>query len=103
MVPSRELAKQIHENIDYFSQHLQRSGMPAIKSCLAIGGMPSGAAMDVVRSGVHVMVATPGRLIDMLNKKMVTLDVCRCGRARLTFFIIENSIKCTTLHSSYGA
>ena len=27
--------------------------------------------------GVHVLVATPGRLMDMLNKKMVTLDVCR--------------------------
>jgi ATP-dependent RNA helicase DDX41 len=26
---------------------------------------------------VHILVATPGRLMDMLNKKMVTLDVCR--------------------------
>ena len=33
--------------------------------------------MDVIRKGVHIMVATPGRLMDMLNKKMVTLDVCR--------------------------
>lgn len=28
-------------------------------------------------SGVHIMVATPGRLMDMLDKKMVTLDICR--------------------------
>lgn len=27
--------------------------------------------------GVHIMVATPGRLMDMLHKKMVTLSVCR--------------------------
>ena len=27
--------------------------------------------------GVHIMVATPGRLMDMLAKKMMTLDVCR--------------------------
>lgn len=27
--------------------------------------------------GVHIMVCTPGRLIDMLDKKMVRLDVCR--------------------------
>ena len=33
--------------------------------------------MDVIRKGVHIMVATPGRLMDMLNKRMVTLDVCR--------------------------
>lgn len=28
-------------------------------------------------SGVHMMVATPGRLMDLLNKKMVSLDICR--------------------------
>ena len=28
-------------------------------------------------SGVHIMVATPGRLMDMLAKKMMTLDICR--------------------------
>jgi superfamily II DNA/RNA helicase len=33
--------------------------------------------MDVVKRGVHILVATPGRLMDMLNKKMITLDVCR--------------------------
>ena len=33
--------------------------------------------MDVVHRGVHLVVATPGRLMDMLNKKMINLDVCR--------------------------
>lgn len=28
-------------------------------------------------SGVHMMVATPGRLMDLLQKKMVSLDICR--------------------------
>ena len=32
---------------------------------------------SILRSGVHIMVATPGRLMDMLNKKIVTLDICR--------------------------
>ena len=71
------MAKQIHETLEFFSEHLRRTGMPEIRTCLAIGGIPSNAAMDVIRRGVHVMVATPGRLMDMLNKKMVTLDVCR--------------------------
>ena len=48
-----------------------------LRTCLAIGGMPTSEAADVIRSGAHMMVATPGRLMDMLNKKMVTLDVCR--------------------------
>ena len=34
-------------------------------------------SIDAIRRGVHIMVATPGRLMDMLNKKMVTLNVCR--------------------------
>ena len=76
--PSRELAKQIHENVEYFAKHIHKEdGMPLIRSCLAIGGVPSSEALDVIRKGVHIIVATPGRLMDMLNKKMVNLDVCR--------------------------
>ena len=76
--PSRELAKQIQENIDYFAQHLHIEGnMPLLRSCLAIGGSPPREASDVIRNGVHIMVATPGRLMDMLNKKMVNLNICR--------------------------
>ncbi|XP_023336483.1 ATP-dependent RNA helicase abstrakt-like [Eurytemora carolleeae] len=77
IVPSRELAKQIHEIIEGFTKDLTKNGMPQLRTCLAIGGMPTSEAADVIRSGAHMMVATPGRLMDMLNKKMVTLDVCR--------------------------
>ena len=56
LFPSRELAKQIHETLEFFSEHLRRTGMPEIRTCLAIGGIPSNAAMDVIRRGVHVMV-----------------------------------------------
>jgi len=75
--PSRELAKQIHENIEHFTSNFRKHGLPAIRTCLAIGGIPTSEASDIIRSGVHIMVATPGRLMDMLNKKIVTLDVCR--------------------------
>lgn len=51
--------------------------MPEIRCCMAIGGTPLNEAMDVVQKGVHIMVATPGRLMDMLDKKMVKLDWCR--------------------------
>jgi ATP-dependent RNA helicase DDX41 len=42
-----------------------------------MGGVPLNEAMDVIHKGVHIMVATPGRLMDMLDKKMVRLDMCR--------------------------
>merc|ERR1719507_2945744 len=75
--PSRELAKQISDTIEDFTSGLRHHGLPSLRTCLAIGGVPSNEAMDVIRRGCHMMVATPGRLMDMLNKKMVKLDVCR--------------------------
>ena len=77
VVPSRELAKQIQENFEYFADCLRRNGFPDLRSCLAIGGVPASEAMDVVRRGCHCVVATPGRLMDMLNKKMINLEICR--------------------------
>ena len=77
VVPSRELAKQIVETFEYYAEQLMKEGFPEIRSCLAIGGIPSAEAMEKIHRGVHIMVATPGRLMDMLNKKMVTLDMCR--------------------------
>ncbi|CAK1592333.1 unnamed protein product [Parnassius mnemosyne] len=75
--PSRELAKQTHDIILHFVKHIKLSGNPEIRSCLAIGGVPVSECMEVVQRGVHIMVATPGRLMDMLDKKMVRLNVCR--------------------------
>lgn len=75
--PSRELAKQTYEIIQYYCRLLLQGGMPEIRSCLAIGGVPVTEAMETIKKGVHIMVATPGRLMDMLDKKMVTLSVCR--------------------------
>ncbi|XP_026325629.1 ATP-dependent RNA helicase abstrakt [Hyposmocoma kahamanoa] len=75
--PSRELAKQTYDIILHFSKHLAATGMPEIRSCLAIGGVAVSECMEVVQKGVHIMVATPGRLMDMLDKKMVRLNVCR--------------------------
>lgn len=75
--PSRELAKQTYEIIQYYCKILHEGGLPEIRACLAIGGIPVSECVEVIQKGVHIMVATPGRLMDMLDKKMVTLRVCR--------------------------
>jgi len=75
--PSRELAKQILETIEHFADCLAQNGMPRIKSCLIIGGTPVNQSLEIINRGVHIIVATPGRLMDMLDKKMIKLDVCR--------------------------
>lgn len=77
--PSRELAKQTHDIVEHFISHLARepNRFPRLRSCLCIGGTALKAQLETVRRGVHIMIATPGRLMDMLNKKQVTLDICR--------------------------
>ncbi|KAA0203941.1 hypothetical protein HAZT_HAZT009295 [Hyalella azteca] len=49
IVPSRELAKQIVENVEYIAQFLVADGLPEIRVCLAIGGEPVPAALSVIR------------------------------------------------------
>ncbi|CAI6369191.1 unnamed protein product [Macrosiphum euphorbiae] len=75
--PSRELAKQTFDIINHYMTFLERSNYPRLRSCLAIGGIPVFESLDVIKRGVHIMVATPGRLMDMLDKKMINLEVCR--------------------------
>lgn len=75
--PSRELAKQTFDIIQHYTQSLRQANCPEIRSCLAIGGVPVSESLEVINKGVHIMVATPGRLMDMLDKKMVKLSICR--------------------------
>ena len=75
--PSRELAKQTYEIFQYYCDALTASGMPALRVCLCIGGVSVKEQTDVIKRGIHIMVATPGRLMDMLEKKTVGLHVCR--------------------------
>uniref|UniRef100_A0A8C7GIH5 RNA helicase n=3 Tax=Salmoninae TaxID=504568 RepID=A0A8C7GIH5_ONCKI len=73
----RELAKQTHTIIEYYCKLLEEEGAPHMRSVLCIGGMSVKDQMEVVKHGVHMMVATPGRLMDLLQKKMISLDICR--------------------------
>ena len=44
---------------------------------LCIGGINSKEPLSQIRNGVHIVVATPGRLSDLLNKKKLNLDICK--------------------------
>lgn len=77
LCPSRELAKQSTEVIQHYCDCLAAEGLPRLRICLCIGGTAIKEQLDMIRRGVHIMVATPGRLMDMLDKKMFNLEVCR--------------------------
>eukprot|EP00884_Botryococcus_braunii_P021065 jgi/Botrbrau1/7642/Bobra.0159s0088.1 len=74
--PSRELARQTLQVMDEYVNALKEDGFPELRTLLCIGGVDMRAQTDVIRKGLHAMVATPGRLKDLLAKKRMTLDVC---------------------------
>ncbi|KAG6383839.1 hypothetical protein SASPL_156391 [Salvia splendens] len=67
--PSRELARQTFEVVELFLESLKEAGYPELRPLLCIGGIDMKLQLDIVKKGVHIVVATPGRLKDMLAKK----------------------------------
>jgi len=67
LTPTRELALQIAENFHYYSKHLQ------LKHAVIFGGVPQGAQVQKLKQGVEVVIATPGRLLDLMNQGFVDL------------------------------
>lgn len=68
MTPTRELAIQIKENFDEYGKHLQ------LKSAVIFGGVNQQHQVREIRKGVDVLIATPGRLIDLMNQDIIRLD-----------------------------
>ncbi|OJT14210.1 DEAD-box ATP-dependent RNA helicase 35 [Trametes pubescens] len=78
LCPSRELATQTYENILVWTAALAKDGRyPQLNTLLCIGGISMSEQSHVFNKGLHVVVATPGRLIDMLEKKRFTFDNCK--------------------------
>ncbi|PVU95202.1 hypothetical protein BB561_001979 [Smittium simulii] len=77
LAPSRELAQQTYNGIIEMSQALVDGGYPEIRALLCIGGISMQEQQRVLNMGMHIIVATPGRLQDMLQKKKFELDNCK--------------------------
>ncbi|WCJ24935.1 DEAD-box ATP-dependent RNA helicase 35 [Euphorbia peplus] len=75
--PSRELARQTYEVVEEFLNPMREAGYPELRPLLCIGGVDMRSQLEIVKKGVHIVVATPGRLKDMLAKKKMNLDSCR--------------------------
>jgi len=70
LVPTRELALQVAGAIQTFA------GAKSVRVALAYGGTPVGAQAKRLR-GAHIVVATPGRLQDLMDRRLVSLDGIR--------------------------
>jgi ATP-dependent RNA helicase RhlE len=67
LVPTRELAMQV------VAQYDALRGKKAHPAALVVGGLPEGRQLDAIRRGAGIVVATPGRLEDYLDRKLVSL------------------------------
>ncbi|KAI8909445.1 hypothetical protein PhCBS80983_g00726 [Powellomyces hirtus] len=77
LCPSRELARQTYDVAMGMCSALERGGYPQIRTLLCMGGISMQEQSDVLRKGPHVLVATPGRLQDMLEKGKINLTSCK--------------------------
>ncbi|KAI8841319.1 P-loop containing nucleoside triphosphate hydrolase protein [Chytridium lagenaria] len=76
--PSRELAKQTCDVAKAMAHSLRVSGnYPELRVLLCIGGISMNDQSEVLKRGPHIVVATPGRLKDMLSKGKINLDICK--------------------------
>lgn len=68
LVPTRELAIQVYESIKAYGKYI------ALKSTVIYGGVNIDVQIAAIRSGVEILVATPGRLLDHLQQKNLVLS-----------------------------
>ncbi|MCW8399546.1 DEAD/DEAH box helicase [Legionella sp. PATHC038] len=68
LTPTRELASQVHESILQYGRYL------SLRSTVVFGGVKINPQMMRLRSGVELLVATPGRLLDLHQQRAIQFD-----------------------------
>lgn len=78
LAPTRELAVQIGENIRDYSKFLR------LEHAVIFGGVSQHAQVQQLRRGADILVATPGRLLDLIDQGIVKLN-------RIEFFVLDEA------------
>ena len=68
LTPTRELAIQISESFSAYGKYT------GLRNAVVFGGVPQKRQTDKLRSGVDILVATPGRLLDLMNQNYISLQ-----------------------------
>ncbi|XP_063811676.1 ATP-dependent RNA helicase DDX3X isoform X5 [Pseudophryne corroboree] len=71
LAPTRELAVQIYEEARKFAYRSK------VRPCVVYGGADIGQQIRDLERGCHLLVATPGRLVDMMERGKIGLDCCK--------------------------
>lgn len=78
LAPTRELAIQIAESFESYSKYL------SLKTTVIFGGVSQNPQTAILNRGVDILVATPGRLLDLINQKFVRLS-------EVEFFVLDEA------------
>tara|TARA_R110000868_G_scaffold304437_17_gene565331 strand:- start:66503 stop:67762 length:1260 start_codon:yes stop_codon:yes gene_type:complete len=78
ITPTRELAIQIGESFSAYGRHT------GLKNTVIFGGVKQGRQVNRIRNGVDILVATPGRLLDLMNQGFITLK-------DVEFFVLDEA------------
>src|ERR1041384_2625872 len=78
VAPTRELAAQIEENVRAYARHLP------LRAATIYGGVSERPQIEALRSGVDLLVATPGRLLDLMGRRL-------CDFSRLDFLVLDEA------------
>ena len=78
LTPTRELAAQVYDNVKEYSSYLN------IKSTVIFGGVKAASQIATLKKGVDVLVATPGRLLDLHNQKVISFK-------RVDVFVLDEA------------
>lgn len=78
LAPTRELCEQIHKEVRRFARPYQ------LRACAAWGGLVKGLQIKELKEGVEIVVATPGRLIDLLKSKACSLE-------KVTYVVLDEA------------
>ncbi|ODQ82311.1 hypothetical protein BABINDRAFT_158933 [Babjeviella inositovora NRRL Y-12698] len=70
LAPTRELAQQIERETTKFAQHL------GLRVTSIVGGHSFEETVNNVKDGIHIVIATPGRLIDSIERRIIVLSQC---------------------------
>jgi len=78
VTPTRELAIQIGESISAYAKYT------TIKNTVIFGGVKQGTQTNALQKGVDILVATPGRLLDLMNQGYISL-------ADVKYFVLDEA------------
>ena len=72
LTPTRELAVQIGESFDTYGANTQ------LEHCVIFGGIAQKYQIERIKSGVDIIIATPGRLLDLIKQGLIILKSIDC-------------------------